>query len=175
MFADARCSFCDVCIVEGFKYIFFVIFFHSLQNNVYEKKPTKLLYLFMSLSDMVDVADKLVYFQTMINHFWRMKFDKRRDGDERFREGKERKYKEWEREVSDSEKENMEKVEGRREGEQGINSDKGERRGWGHFRRQQPRLRRQTDGSTDLLLSLSLGRFFLPFVLQSVLCWMGKK
>ena len=47
----------------------------------------------MSLSDMVDVIDKLFYFHT-INHFWRMKLDRRSDGDERFREGKKRKYKE---------------------------------------------------------------------------------
>ena len=60
---------------------------------IYEKKPTKFFHLFMSLSDMVDVADKLVYFQA-INRFWRMKLDRRRGRDERFREGKERKYKE---------------------------------------------------------------------------------
>ena len=47
----------------------------------------------MSLSYIVGVADKLVYFQA-INRFWRMKFDRKTDGDVRFREGKERKYKE---------------------------------------------------------------------------------
>ena len=41
----------------------------------------------MSLSDMVDVDDTLVYFQA-INHFLIMKLDRERDGDERFREGK---------------------------------------------------------------------------------------
>ena len=80
-----------------------------------QKKPTKCFHLFMSLSYMVDVADKLVYFQAF-NHLRRMKLDRGRDGDEWFREGKERKYKDWEREMSDSEEENMEKVKERREG-----------------------------------------------------------
>ena len=40
----------------------------------------------MFLSDMVDVANKLVYFQA-INRFWIIKLDRKMDDDERFTEG----------------------------------------------------------------------------------------
>ena len=116
----------------------------------------------MSLSNMVDVADKLVYFQT-INHFRRIKLDRERNGDEWFREGKERKYKEWEREMGNSKKKNMEKVEGMRW--KVRNSDRGERGGRGHFR---PGDGDDKDGRTTTQISSSLplsADFSLPFIL----------